>query len=640
MAGPPTETVLIIDDDAAKRHSIAKILRKAGYATREGETGAEALRLAADKPILIILDVQLPDISGFEVCRRIKEDVATAMIPVLHISTTFVDLEDRIQGLEGGADGYLTDVLEPLELIATVKALLRARKAEEAAQISTRQWQVTFDAINDGVLLLDRQGRVIQTNTAIERILRKAWDTISEQTIHDILGVPSTPEDSPFLRMLETGKREAVELTLCDRWLRVTVDPIRDASSVVKGGLCIASDITDRRRLEEELRRRAEELAVADRRKDEFLAMLAHELRNPLAPIANVLEALRLDRSDPVATDEALAIAGRQVNHMARLLDDLLDVSRFTRGHVQLRKVAMDLIPVLEQAIETSRPAIEAGGHRLVTSFPDSPVWLQGDPIRLVQVIANLLNNAAKYTDHGGFIALTATREGDEASIRVEDNGVGLSPEILPRVFDLFSQEDRSLDRSQGGLGIGLTLVKSLVHLHGGTVIAESQGANQGSVFTLRLPVLSTPLAVNRPETASRPTVTPNRRLRVLIVDDSQDSARSLARVLKLWGHETRVAHDGQTALDSIVSESFDVIFLDIGLPGMNGYQVGELIRERHGMAGPLIVALTGYGQEEDLSRSRSAGFDDHLVKPVNLDRVKELLVDRMVLDSSKTVGA
>jgi CheY-like chemotaxis protein/anti-sigma regulatory factor (Ser/Thr protein kinase) len=300
----------------------------------------------------------------------------------------------------------------------------------------------------------------------------------------------------------------------------------------------------------------------------------------------------------------------------------------------------MDLIPVLEQAIETSRPAIEAGGHRLVTSFPDSPVWLQGDPIRLVQVIANLLNNAAKYTDHGGFIALTATREGDEASIRVEDNGVGLSPEILPRVFDLFSQEDRSLDRSQGGLGIGLTLVKSLVHLHGGTVIAESQGANQGSVFTLRLPVLSTPLAVNRPETASRPTVTPNRRLRVLIVDDSQDSARSLARVLKLWGHETRVAHDGQTALDSIVSESFDVIFLDIGLPGMNGYQVGELIRERHGMAGPLIVALTGYGQEEDLSRSRSAGFDDHLVKPVNLDRVKELLVDRMVLDSSKTVGA
>jgi PAS domain S-box-containing protein len=627
MAGSPTETVLVIDDDAAKRHSIVKILRKAGYAIREGETGSDALRLAAEKPILIILDVKLPDMSGFEVCRRIKEDAATAAIPVLHISTTFVDIEDRIQGLEGGADGYLTDVLEPLELIATVKALLRARRAEEAAQISSRQWQVTFDAISDGVVLLEHQGRVIQANAAMERILGRSWDAISGHPIHDLLAVPSDLESSPFLRMLETGQREAVESTSGDRWLRVTIDPIRDASGVVKGALCIASDITDRRRLEEELRRRAEELAVADRRKDEFLAMLAHELRNPLAPIANALESMRLDRSDPVATEEALAIAGRQVVHMARLLDDLLDVSRFTRGNIQLRKVPVNLTSILEQAIETSRPFIQAGNHQLTTSFPTTPIWVEGDSTRLAQVVANLLNNAAKYTDQGGQINLSAVREGDEAVIRVRDNGIGLSSEMLPRVFDLFAQEDRSLDRSQGGLGIGLTLVRSLVHLHGGTIQAQSEGPNLGCEFTIRLPAsLTSPTARPRPEIVSNPAKVAHRSVRILVVDDSQDSARSLARVLKLWGHETRVAHDGPGAIEAIDSGTFDVIFLDIGLPGMSGYQVGELIRDRFGPGRPVLIALTGYGQEEDLSRSRSVGFDNHLIKPVDLDQVKAIL--------------
>ena len=440
---------------------------------------------------LIILDVKLPDVSGFEVCRRIKEDPATAAIPVLHISTTFVDIEDKIHGLEGGADGYLTDVLEPLELIATVKALLRARKAEEAAQISTRQWQVTFDAVNDGVILLDRDGRAVQINPAMEGILGKPWNELSGQEIHDLLSIAPVPEDSPFLRMLESGQREVVELTLGDRWLHVTVDPIRDADGDVKGGLCIVSDITDRRRLEEELRRRAEELAAADRRKDEFLAMLAHELRNPLAPISNALEAIRLARSNAAATEEALKIAERQVEHMARLLDDLLDVSRFTQGKIQLRKVPVDLTTILPHAVETSRPLIEASGHELLTSFPAEPVWLDGDPTRLAQVVANLLNNAAKYTDRGGRITLAADREGDEAVVRVRDTGIGLSAEMLPRVFDLFAQADRSLDRSQGGLGIGLTLVRSLVELHDGSVSVESRGPGQGSEFIVRLPASS-----------------------------------------------------------------------------------------------------------------------------------------------------
>ncbi len=627
MAGRPPETVLIIDDDEAKRHAVAKILRKAGYLIREGETGADALRLAADKPALIILDVKLPDVSGFEVCQRIKEDPATAAIPVLHISTTFVDIEDRIHGLEGGADGYLTDVLEPLELVATVKALLRAQKAEEAAQISTKQWQVTFDAINDGVVLLDRDGRVVQVNSAMEGMLGKSWNDLSGQEIHNLLSIPPVPEDSPFLRMLDTGQREAVDLTLGDRWLRVTVDPIRDADGDINGGLCIASDITDRRRLEEELRQRAEELAAADRRKDEFLAMLAHELRNPLAPISNALEAIRLARSNAAATEEALNIARRQIGHMARLLDDLLDVSRFTRGKVRLRKVPVDLTTILRQAVETSRSLIEKNGHELLTSFPAEPVWLDGDPTRLAQIVANLLNNAAKYTDRGGRIALVADREGDEAVVRVRDNGIGLSAEMLPRVFDLFAQADRSLDRSQGGLGIGLTLVRSLVQLHDGNVSVESRGPGQGSEFIVRLPASSraqsTPVA-NKDAISAVESAYP--LLRLLVVDDSQDSARSLARVLKLWGYEVRVAHDGLEAIEAASTEAFDVILLDIGLPGINGYEVAERLRDHFGSARPVLVALTGYGQAEDLARSQSVGFDDHLVKPVNLERLREML--------------
>ena len=628
MADQPPDTILIVDDDEAKRHAIAKILGKAGFVTREACTGAEGLRLVAERPVLVILDVKLPDVSGFEVCRLIKIDPATATIPVLHVSTTFVDIEDRIHGLEGGADGYLTDVLEPLELIATVKALLRARRAEEAAEITAKQWQVTFDAINDGVVLLDRTGRAIQINTAMQGILGKPWIDLSGRAIQDFLPLPSDTGDTPFQRMLESGLREAVELTLGDRWLRVTIDPIRDASGVIKGGLCIASDITDRRRLEEELRRRADELAVADRRKDEFLAMLAHELRNPLAPIANALEAIRLGRDDAAATDEALDIAGRQVGHMSRLLDDLLDVSRFTRGNVQLRKVPVAMRTALQLAVETSRPLIEGSGHELSVTYPTKSVWLEGDQTRLAQIIANLLNNAAKYTDRGGPIKLISDREGDEVVVRVIDNGIGLSAQMLPRVFDLFAQEDRSLDRSQGGLGIGLTLVRSLVQLHGGTITARSPGPGLGSEFQIRLPALPsswTPI----PTEEEVPLAThPARNLSVLVVDDSQDSARSLARVLKLWGHAVQVAHDGPAAIEMTSSEAFDVILLDIGLPTMDGYQVAQRLRSQFGALTPTLIALTGYGQEADLARSHSVGFDDHLVKPVNVDRLKELLAE------------
>ena len=349
MPDPQPVTILIVDDDEAKRYSITKIVERAGFNTREATTGTEALRLAYTMPDLFILDVKLPDVSGFEVCRRIKADPTTASIPVLHLSTTFVDIEDKVQGLEGGADGYLTDVLEPLELIATIRALLRTRKAEEEARITSRQWQTTFDAVNDGVILLDGDGLVVQANQAIDRILGRRWNEVIGRSFHELMDVPADREHSVFLRMRETQHREVFERTLAGRWLHVAVDPVKNQQGIVKGALGIVSDVTDRREMEEELRRRAEDLAAADRRKDEFLAMLAHELRNPLAPILNCLELIRHEAATNPPLEQLVKIAEHQVRHMSRLLDDLLDVSRFTEGKIQLRKELVDALEEMSQ---------------------------------------------------------------------------------------------------------------------------------------------------------------------------------------------------------------------------------------------------------------------------------------------------
>ena len=325
---------------------------------REAESGAEALELVSGRPDLVILDVKLPDISGFEVCRRIKSDPATAVIPVLHISTTFVHLEDKIQGLDSGADGYLTNVAEPMEVIATVRALLRARRAEESAQLTTRQWQTTFDAISDGVMLLDASGRVVQANRTLELILGRTWSEIVGRELTELWDQRWRGEISPFARMVVSGCREAEDLSLGDSWLHVSVDPLRHAGGEISGALCIVSDITHRKRMEMQLFRQAEELQKAGQRKDEFLAMLAHELRNPLAPLANTLQIIRMQVKGNDLVEESLDIAGRQIKHMARLLEDLFDVSRTTRGMVELRKRTVDLKTVVNHAVEAASPLI------------------------------------------------------------------------------------------------------------------------------------------------------------------------------------------------------------------------------------------------------------------------------------------
>ncbi len=398
---------------------------------------------------------------------------------------------------------------------------------------------------------------------------------------------------------------------------------LRDAQGRPVRMLGTAMDVTERRRLEDDLRRHAEQLANADRRKDEFLAMLAHELRNPLAPLGTSLELL----GPAVAGRERfLDMAKRQVKHLVRLVDDLLDVSRITRGKITLRKEPVLLADVVARAVELARPLVDTRGHALTVSLPSEPVRVEADAVRLTQVFANLLGNAAKYTPPRGSIWLTAECVGDEVAVRVRDTGVGLPPELLPHIFDLFVQGDASLDRTRGGLGIGLTLVRALVELHGGRVEARSAGLEKGSEFVAWLPVLPSgfPALAAAPEVAR--AAAGDGRLKILLVEDHQDTAESLAAMLEGWGHEVRVAFDGLNALRAAAALAPDVVLSDLGLPGMDGYELARQLRQQPGFGRVLLVALSGYGREEDKRRALEAGFDHHLVKPPDMDVLQDLL--------------
>jgi PAS domain S-box-containing protein len=367
-----------------------------------------------------------------------------------------------------------------------------------------------------------------------------------------------------------------------------------------------------------------------DRRKDEFLAMMAHELRNPLAPIVNMVEMLRLRGDDPDARHRATEMVSRQARHMARLLDDLLDVSRITYGKIGLRKERVELCDVVRRALDGVRPLLEAREHRAMLSLPPESLWLEADPARLEQVLANLLNNAAKFTPPGGRIAVEVVVQEREAVVRVRDNGPGIPPELQSRIFDPFVQEDRSLDRPYGGLGIGLTLVRTLVSLHGGSVEAHSEGPGLGSEFVIRLPLLpQETLPCPAPASATEEAVAA--RAKVLVVEDNPDAAQALAELLELWGHEVAVAVDGTAALRTVESFRPDVVLMDIGLPGMDGYELARRLRERPDLRGARFIALTGYGQEADRRRSAEAGFDDHLTKPADPGLLRELLANARV---------
>jgi len=405
-----------------------------------------------------------------------------------------------------------------------------------------------------------------------------------------------------------------------ERFLDFVYQPIRDAGGAVSGIFVEGSDVTERKLIEDELR-------AANRQKDQFLAMLAHELRNPLAPIMTAAQLLKLGRHDPQSVANASEIIARQAAHMTDLVNDLLDVSRVTRGLVTLEKEELDVNVIVSAAVEQVRPLVDARRHALTLQLSGQPAHVTGDRTRLVQVISNILNNAAKYTAPGGRIVLAVTvdGEGDRVDVTVSDNGVGIAPEVLPYIFDLFTQAERTPDRSQGGLGIGLALVKSLIVLHGGTVRARSAGIGQGSEFSVCLPCLAAPPACRPadPGDGGQAGASP---LRVMVVDDNADAAQMLAALLEVQGHAVSVEYDAHGALARARRERPDVLLLDIGLPDMDGYELARRLRAQPENAGATLVALTGYGQSQDREEARLAGFDHYLVKPADLNQVNEVL--------------
>lgn len=392
------------------------------------------------------------------------------------------------------------------------------------------------------------------------------------------------------------------------------------------GDLAVAEDLARRVSVAIETAMLYRALREADRRKDNFLAVLAHEIRNPLAPICTALQLQEMSRHDAAAVQRARAMMERQVDHLVRLVDDLLDVSRVVRDQIDLRREPLDLATVVARAVEISQPGIDARRHDLKLSRPPEPVWVNGDPVRLTQVVSNLLNNSARYTEPGGRIWIGWERSGDEAVVRVRDTGVGIPPEMLQRVFDMFVRVDHGAGGPQGGLGVGLSLARSLVQQHGGRVEVRSEGAGRGSEFAIVLPALAGHAAAARPPEPAGATV-PGAPRRVLIVDDNVDAASSLAMLLQLRGHDARVAYDGLSALGLARGDAPEVALLDLGMPGMDGYELARRFRGDPALREVRLVALTGWGQDEDRQRTKAAGFDHHLVKPVNPDEVQRLLV-------------
>jgi PAS domain S-box-containing protein len=566
----------------------------------------------------------------------------------LLVSLTISPIKDD-EGRVIGASKIVRDVTEQRQLEERERQLLA-----EAAQANAK-FQAFFEQSALFAGIMDVDGTLLEAN----RLLWEACGFTKEQAI----GKPfwEGPWWSPSAQLSEQiraasaqaagGEVFRAEMPYfvgdgSERIADVTIQPIRDDAGRVLFLAPTGFDITERkrveaerRRLEDNLRELAANLSEADRRKNEFLAMLAHELRNPLAPISNAARALRIGAGEGESLRSASDMLERQVKQMSRLVDDLLDMSRITRGRIELRKEPLELAPVVNHAVEAARALYRSMDHELTVTMPDEPMQVSADPTRLAQVIGNLLNNACKFTDKGGHVWLTVEKDGHDAVIRVRDNGIGIAEEHIPGLWEMFAQVDTSLERSRGGLGIGLTLVKTLVEMHGGTVHAQSDGPARGSEFTVRLPILSDAVRRASLVDVSEPPL-PTVRRRVLIVDDSEDGAESLAMLLQLSGHETHVAHDGVEAIEAAEKLRPSVVLLDIGLPRLNGYEVCHRLRKEPWAKNLVLVALTGWGQEDDRHRSREAGFDAHLVKPVDHDALLRLLASLPGVDRASSLQA
>ena len=550
-----------------------------------------------------------------------------------------------LRGADGRFRSFLTRVL-PLkdaggrvtQWFGTNTDVEELTRVEEALRASEQQFASIFNQTTGGIAESDLSGRFVLVNDRFCQLMGRSREELLRLRIQNL----THPEDlvaslEKFGALVEGSIPSFVMEKRYLRpdgsvlWGQADVASIRDLEGRVRSVTAAVTDVTEHHDLEDALVARAEELARADRSKDEFLAMLAHELRNPLAPLRNASEILKTADASPEECAQAQRILARQIENMTRMIDDLLDVSRITEGKIELRRKTVALADILYAAVSLARPGIDARGSELAIMRPGEPVFLHADATRLEQVFGNLLTNACKYSGPGSHIVLSVERaaargeDSPQVIVRIRDDGIGIAPDLLPHIFDLFVQATRSLDRTHGGLGIGLTLVHRLVKLHGGSVEARSEGLGCGSEFIVRLPILR----AAPPPPAPPPPVARETPRRMLIVDDNEDSARSMAVLQRRRGHETRTAFTGPDAVTAAAEFAPEVVLLDIGLPGMDGYEVARQLRAMPALAGTFLVAMSGYGSDQDRARARAAGFDEYLVKPADLDLLRSWLGSR-----------
>ncbi len=565
--------------------------------------------------------------------RRLLGEVLSNHHPIhdFKIDHTFPTIGRRIMILNAGRFESVNH--GPHLILLAIEDITERNHAEDAVRESEVRFRRLFETAKDGILILDASnGKITEANPFITELLgyptdgligKELWQIGLFQDIEASQAAFQQLQEEGYIRYhdlpLETKSGRKAEVEFISNIYNVDHHPVIQ---------CNIRDITERRLLEH-AQAQAEALADLHRRKDEFLAMISHELRNPLAAITNAVQILDLQKDEHPIQEKARTIIRRQAGNLVVLVNDLLEVSRILSGRIQLHQEDLDARGVAQQAVETARPLIDQNKHELTVSLPPEPIWLHADALRFEEVIVNLLNNAAKYTPDGGHISLSIQQEGVQMVLRVRDTGIGVAPESLPHVFELFTQAPRSLDRSQGGLGIGLAVVRKLVEMHGGTVEAQSAGLGKGSEFTVRLPVLSSPRGRSQTLSKGRDEHS-GAGWRVLVVDDNVDSADSIAMLLQLSGHEVRVAYSGQTALETAIEYQPEIVLLDIGLPGMDGYEIARRLRGHAQLKEVKLIAVTGYGQEADRLQSQEAGFDYHLVKPVDAQKLQGVLVALM----------